>query len=275
MADFEARNIESDWYSAHSFIKLTTRGGNAKIFEFTSKLIDYNGVQSTLFIGKDFTERLKTEEELSVSKERVLSDQINPAFIFDTLIAVKNHLKVLSASELVNYISDFSKLMRLYLSSLRKEFITLDDELRIISYYLDLQKLRYENNFTYELVMDQELANIAKLIEIPSLLIQPLVENGIENSIYCSGQKGKVRIYIDLKEDQVNVRVRDNGPIVMIDNMPSRDPVRSFMFSAYYEDRLHLLSKKHNADFNFNIEAIRTENSNQVEIMTSLSLPIL
>lgn len=275
MKVYEMQCRQDESFIANSFTKLITRNNHIKVFEFTAKSMDYEGIKTILFIAKDFTERIITEEELSSSKERALSDQINPDFVYDTLIAVKEHLKVRKPGELANFISDFSKLMRLYLSGLRKEFITLDDEIKMITFYLELQRFRYKGRFDYEIQTDKAIPENARLVEIPSLLSQPLIEYAVENCILNKKVKGRTFVRLDMNDERIRLKIVDNGPYIVLNKKPSRSSENYFLFSPFYEDRLNILSKKLSADFYFFIESGYDTHARMKGIITILDIPLL
>jgi LytS/YehU family sensor histidine kinase len=105
------------------------------------------------------------------------------------------------------YLSEFSNLLRDSLKSSDKDFVPLEIELKMIESYLRLEQLRF--GFDYKIDVDDSL-NISN-IQIPSLLIQPLIENAIKHGIAGMKQNGKISIDFFRKDKTVYIRINDNG----------------------------------------------------------------
>jgi two-component sensor histidine kinase len=127
--------------------------------------------------------RFQTELEL-----RAIHSQINPHFIFNTLSTALFFISKERTSEAYNHVSKFSKLLRGYLKFSRERFITLADEIELLRQYIELQVARFQSSFTYHIDVDLEIS--PSHIMIPSLLLQPLVENAINHGLFNKGDNG-------------------------------------------------------------------------------------
>jgi ligand-binding sensor domain-containing protein len=153
----------------------------------------------------------KTERQLLDLEKQTLRLQMNPHFIFNTLNSIQNFILKNDTDKSIGYLSKFSKLMRMMLNFSRKQYISLDEELRLIQSYLDLERLRLENSFEWSMhtSADMDLEEIG----IPPMIIQPFVENAIIHGLLpLKGRKGDLHLNFEMKEENILcVSIKDNG----------------------------------------------------------------
>lgn len=118
--------------------------------------------------------------------------QINPHFIFNSLNSGLLLIKKNRTDEAYLHIFRFSKLLRAYIKSSRNKYITLADEITNLKTYVDLQQTRFKNRFDFEIAVDENIDTTQ--IKIPSLLLQPIVENAINHGLFHKEEKGHLRI---------------------------------------------------------------------------------
>ncbi len=154
--------------------------------------------------------RIQAELNASLNEQKMLRVQLNPHFIFNSLNAIQNFILQKKPFEAADYLSDFARLMRLILESSREDSITLEKEIQILDYYLKLQQLRFSNSFSFEIKIDENL--IPEQIKIPSMLLQPFIENAVEHGIKnMDFGKGVIFVEINEKDDSLLILVEDNG----------------------------------------------------------------
>jgi len=122
------------------------------------------------------------QQEMVDIKIKALRSQLNPHFVFNALNAIQHFVSTDNQKLALNYLSDFSKLIRFYLKNLEKDSVYLADEIEMLNRFLSLQKLRYNEKISCQLTIEQESENIPAII--PSFVIQTLFENIIEHAIY-------------------------------------------------------------------------------------------
>jgi tetratricopeptide (TPR) repeat protein len=153
--------------------------------------------------------RLKSEHKSVMLEQKLLRSQMNPHFIFNSLTSIQSFIfdedKLLAGK----YIADFAALMRLILENSREEFIILEKEINTLKYYLELQKLRYENKFDYSIFVDSSLN--PEFDVIPPMLGQPFVENSIKHGIVKKETKGQIDIRLIKKDRYLVFEIEDNG----------------------------------------------------------------
>jgi LytS/YehU family sensor histidine kinase len=126
--------------------------------------------------------------------------QINPHFIFNTLSTGLYYIKKKKMDEAYNHISSFSNLLRAYIKSSRNKYITLAEEIENLGNYISLQQSRFENKFDSEIIVANNVNPIKSTI--PSLLLQPLVENAINHGLFHKEDKGKLKIEFKQGNDE-------------------------------------------------------------------------
>jgi tetratricopeptide (TPR) repeat protein len=151
------------------------------------------------------------ESKLHDLKLDSLKSQMNPHFIFNCLNSIKYYVEINETEAASVYITKFSKLIRHILDGARTEKVSLAAEIELISLYLDMEQMRLKDKLDYELHIASDLN--PDIIESPSLLIQPYVENAIWHGIMNKSEGGTVKIVIKkaTHEDYLLITIRDNG----------------------------------------------------------------
>lgn len=160
--------------------------------------------------------RLNAKRQISEMNRRIseitqanLRQQMNPHFIFNTLNSIQYYMYQHDKLAVNNYLTKFSSLMRKTLENSQHTAIPLQDELDALELYLELESLRFKEKFDYSIQVDEEIDRL--LYKIPTMLLQPYVENAIGHGLINMDGKGKLTISIQLKEDYLCFTVEDNG----------------------------------------------------------------
>ena len=156
-----------------------------------------------------YNTKLRAANKASKLEQSLLRVQMNPHFIFNTLAAIQNITLEGNAIKSSNYIAKFSKLIRQNFDYVRKESISLDKEIAMISNYIETQQLRFNNVFSYTIEIDQ-LMDVSK-IQVPPMLLQPFLENAIEYGLKEKKEDGKLLLQIEKKGDELLFVILDNG----------------------------------------------------------------
>ncbi|WP_161987691.1 sensor histidine kinase [Arcticibacter tournemirensis] len=138
---------------------------------------------------------------------RAIRSQMNPHFMFNALNSIQSLINGHQYKEANIYLEKFSYLMRMVLNNSEKTFVSLSDELEAVSLYAELEKLRFD--FEFGLYIGAEINS--ELIEIPGMIIQPLVENAILHGIAQKGASGLLAIRVSRVGIYLRVEVTDNG----------------------------------------------------------------
>lgn len=163
----------------------------------------------TLAIKKKAEEKTKINKKFAELELQALQAQMNPHFVFNALSAIQNFILNNDPEEATDYLSRFSRLMRLFLESSRNKYIALSEEKILLEYYIQLEQLRFKDKFTYEIFFDE---SVSLDTEIPSLLLQPFVENAINHGlVYKTTNDGYLKIHFKKENSKLICIVDDNG----------------------------------------------------------------
>lgn len=144
-------------------------------------------------------------------QSRALRAQMNPHFLFNILNAIQGFITSGRDNEAATYLARFAKLMRQTLDYSDKEAVSLDEEIRFISQYLEInRKLRFRDKLNYEVVPPPQ-TDLDDLY-VPTMIIQPFVENAIEHGLRPR-QEGRLRITFHLSDDEqmLHCIIEDDG----------------------------------------------------------------
>jgi two-component sensor histidine kinase len=152
--------------------------------------------------------RTNYEIKLNELENSALRTQMNPHFIFNSLNTINAFINSNERFQANQYISKFSKLVRLTLDHSRQKRITLNDELDIVKLYMELEQMRFDKRFEFVLDLDGVDVDIT---EVPPMIIQPFVENAILHGLLPKKQDGLLKVQIYKSEDRIRCIIEDNG----------------------------------------------------------------
>lgn len=161
-------------------------------------------------IKKKERQRSEIAERVSEFEMKALRAQMNPHFIFNAINSIQNYMLDNDIDSALNYLSDFAKLIRLTLDNVSKKRISLDEELNYLKYYLNLEQMRFGKKFETQIILPPEHKN-TKII-IPSMILQPYIENSIKHGFVFREDVGKIKLEFQISEDNVlKCIIEDNG----------------------------------------------------------------
>ncbi len=167
-------------------------------------------------IEKERTElerkRLEEEKEFTLrqSELKALRSQMNPHFIFNVLNSINNFMLDNDAENASFYLTKFARLMRQVLENSRTERVTLENELKALELYIQLEALRFKDKIKYLLCVDPSIDK--KYIKIPPLLVQPYVENAIWHGLMHRLEGGTISIHAsEPQENLLRIEISDDG----------------------------------------------------------------
>jgi ligand-binding sensor domain-containing protein len=153
--------------------------------------------------------QLVVKAKMTELRQQALNANMNPHFIFNALGSIQHFVNTGKSEDANEYLSDFSRLIRMNLENNLESLVTLCDELDRLELYLKLEQLRFGEKLEYSIVQEEGV-NCMDL-EIPPMLLQPYVENALIHGILPGKGAGKVVVHVMLKEDEYWVEICDNG----------------------------------------------------------------
>ena len=156
-------------------------------------------------------EHLKTEfhKQLNDKEMSALRAQMNPHFLFNSLNSINWYIIKKKPRQASRYLTKFSRLMRLVLENSKSKKIPLEHELQALKLYMEMEALRFENKFNYEIIISENIDE--EEVEVPPLILQPYVENAIWHGLMNKKGKGNLSINISEKNNQLHCSIEDNG----------------------------------------------------------------
>lgn len=246
------------------------------------------GLMSLLFIGfivfrwltlkrkneKLNNEKIQTElQQRTVELEmQALRAQMNPHFIFNCLSSINRFILKNEGKTASGYLVRFSRLIRMVLINSQKPLITLEDELQMLTIYLDMERLRFKDSFDYGITFlnTMETGNIF----IPPLLLQPFCENAIWHGLMHKEGQGMLNIEFSMKDNILHCTIADNGiGLEKSEEMKSKSAEKEkSMGLKITTDRLALLNREKGLHSFFVIENILDENGNSAGTKINLKI---
>jgi LytS/YehU family sensor histidine kinase len=164
----------------------------------------------TNVIRKKEQEKLRINKLLAEYQMKALTAQMNPHFIFNAINSIQNFIIQNHSTLAYDYLIKFSKLIRLVLNNSKENEISLQQELETLAIYVELEQLRFENSFDYQVSIAPQLET--ESIVIPALLLQPYIENAIWHGLMpLKNRKGAISLTIVEQDEFLKIIITDNG----------------------------------------------------------------
>ena len=218
-------------------------------------------------------DKQKLSEELNESQQKALSSQLNPHFVFNSLNSIQNFILTRRTELSSDYLSMFSKLMRFIFENSKKLYVPLIDEIEALRLYLELEQVRHNHKFNYEI--DSNTIQPTKYV-IPSLLIQPMIENAIWHGLLHK-KSGHRMLEIAFKTDDTNlhIEIKDNG-VGRGHSKPRHKFIKKQRSSGVEltKQRLRLLSESTGLKTNFEIVDLFDDSGKPNGTLVNVSIPV-
>ncbi len=206
-------------------------------------------------IQEQLEKELQHQQKLHNIELNALRSQLNPHFVHNSLNAIQYYIQQNDVETSENYLTKFSKLMRLFFDYSRKQNVTLEQEISLLKNYLQIEKMRFEEKLNYQFIIDKTLDLEEE--EIPSMLLQPIVENAINHGVFHKKGKGLITLEFQKnKENSYAIIITDDGIGInkasKINNTISKH--KEAHSGIVLEERLALLKESKNWDINYIIK---------------------
>jgi len=186
--------------------------------------------------------------DMAATEMKVLRLQMNPHFIFNSLNAIGDFILRNNTAEADRYLTKFARLMRDTLEHSEQAEVSLAADLETLKLYMDLEALRLDKKFTYQIAVDPSIDRENTLI--PPLLLQPFVENSILHGLAGKREGGDIAIRISAEQNTLVCVVEDNGvgmdAAAQKNENAGRHPGKS-MGLRITKSRIEMMNKKHSA----------------------------
>ncbi|MBI5541601.1 MAG: tetratricopeptide repeat protein [Bacteroidia bacterium] len=216
------------------------------------------------------------EKNLNLYMQKALSQQMNPHFIFNTLNSIQffllNNDKIASSK----YLSKFARLMRLTLDNSQKPVIPLSDEIESLKLYVELEQLRFENKFSFDLQFDS--IPDFELISLPPLILQPFVENSIWHGIMHreNSEGGMLKIKFTSNNNVLICTIEDNGigRERAKEIRQKKKPDHVSWGTKITESRISLINELHKSKLNIRYTDLKDNNNLPIGTKVEIEFPV-
>ena len=305
---YKMKNVDDDWiYSSINRASYPSLPSGNYLFEVKSKTINSNWSKTariefkietpyyktslfyliilgllllaTYFLFKNTQNYYKhqndVQERLRKSELTALRAQMNPHFMFNALNSIQEFIIKEDKRSANFYLTRFSKLMRQILNNSDKNVISLKNELDSLNLYLSLEALRFEDHFEYNINIDDSIDT--GLIKIPSMLVQPYVENAIKHGLLHQKGNKLLDISFSIKNQHLICEVLDNGigrkqSAIIHKNNKRLYPSKAMSLT---KERLNLLNATLNNKLSVDVIDLTNEKNASIGTKVIINIPII
>lgn len=275
--EVEAQNSKGAWSSSGAKISIVVNPPYWERFWFIALITVL--LSSLLYFiytlrVREINRRNELMNNINIYKQQSLRQQMNPHFIFNTLNSIQYYILERDTISSHKYLTKFARLMRLTLDNSQSPTIPLRDELDALRLYLDLESLRLEGKFSYTI----DFGSNDSILEfkVPTLMIQPFVENAIWHGIMLKPDKsGHVQIQLKEYDDYVLCTIQDNGVgrdearRIRQANTPGHRS-RGFQIT---QQRIDLLNSMYGQRFNIKVTDLFDSKGKPLGTLVSITIP--
>jgi tetratricopeptide (TPR) repeat protein/anti-sigma regulatory factor (Ser/Thr protein kinase) len=213
-------------------------------------------------------QRLQHKKDILETEQRLNRARMNPHFFFNALTTLQKFaLRDNDGQALASNLSRFSNIMRETLESTYKEYVTVEQEMEFLNEYLEVQKIRFPKTFSYEVYADKNLE--VDDILIPSMILQPFVENSIEHGFAGIDYPGNINIAFKTAGKEILIQITDNGKGLATTAKENNEHISRA--SQIIKDRIYLLNIKLKTKAGFSID----NDASGQGVVVKIHLPLL
>jgi ligand-binding sensor domain-containing protein len=272
-------NNENIWAVSGSKFSFTVLAPFWKRWWFSALLAMFlTGVAVVFFRYRisQVREKENVKVRMATNELKALRSQMNPHFIFNSLNSIQHFIMNNDEVSASKYLNTFAKLIRTILNNSERATASIREEIDSLRLYLELESLRFENKFDYEIVVGEGLD--IDYHEVPTMLIQPFAENAIIHGLLPKKGSGRLEIKIELLNSFILCSIIDNGigrkKAMEMKEHSIRKMHKSFGLKIT-QDRLELLNYLHKSSLNVNIVDLKDDVGNATGTKVEIYIPLL
>jgi LytS/YehU family sensor histidine kinase len=172
------------------------------------------------------------------------------------------------------YLGLYSTLTRSVLNCSNNELITLEEEINTLKNYIEIEKMRMGDSFSYYIFIDEDVET--DFTHVPPLMLQPFVENAIHHGLKnLSDRKGNLVINVTQMEEHVRVEIIDNGPGINHTRKENRSDAHESMGIKIFKQRMDLIKKKYKKTINFAATDLSEIDPGQTGTIITIEFPLI
>mgnify|MGYP006181483015 CR=1 FL=1 len=271
--EISAKSQNSNWSKATK-IKLTLERKFYQSWWFICAMAMLSGYLIYV-IGVSITKQQKNKEQeqlllknkILMLEQQALQAMMNPHFVFNVMNSIQHYINTKNTASANKVLTGFARLIRKNLEICTQSYISLEEEVSYLNLYLSLEKNRFGEKFQYEINVDGEIDKVDTFI--PSMLLQPYIENAIWHGIMPKEEGGTVVINInEVNDDTLLISIADDG--IGIDNsLAAKKEGHQSKGMALTNERINLLNKIEAKAIQVNIKQ-----NGKTGTIVSISIPL-
>ena len=222
---------------------------------------------------KQLKKEKEIEDKISNLRFKALNAQMNPHFINNLLTMIIDLISKGAKEKAVNYLFSFSNLVNLVLHTTKTNLISLEKELSILKYFIELNSLKYENNLVFNINYNDLENEDLEAIKIPPMIIQPIVENCLKHGLDSNHPNPTINLDIIIENDEFLIcTITDNGNGLKSTKSNSKDGGVSL---ENIDERLMLMNEKISSETFLTISNLSDDFPNLAGTKVELKIPLI
>ena len=243
-----------------------------------ASIVKHSGPEVDEFsiIATNITERKAQDKKTLEFQSKLLSSQLNPHFIFNSLNSIQYYILEQDPKPALDYLSNFATLMRSVMDNSSKAYISLTQEIKFLKTYLELEQNRHRGKFTHTILFSDDIDPDEVLI--PPMLLQPFIENTVIHGVGNLIDNGLIEIDFKKIGNLVYCTINDNGVgrKKAIELKSLRNDVSQVTHSTEINNsRLNILNKLEEESYSASIEDLKDENENPLGTKVVVKFPFI
>ncbi len=219
--------------------------------------------------------KAQIQNQITELKLHALQAQMNPHFTFNALNSINSFIMSNKTEEASDFLTKFSRLIRQILNISKEKIISLEEELKTLTLYIEMEQMRFADKFDFSITVSQDID--PKSYFLLPLTIQPYVENAIWHGLMHKEGKGFLQIIVSKEKDHICFEVIDNG-IGMKNSRKYQSEFsgkkKSFGMSIS-KNRLEILNKLYNFDTEIIVEDLNPQEKENPGTRVSIKIPVI
>lgn len=236
---------------------------------------------ASLIIRRNRNYLKKTQQEfiaqqrMNEMENQAKQAMMNPHFVFNALNSIQQYINDNDRVLANKYLTKFSRLIRLNLDLVNKNLITLEEELEKLKLYLEIEQLRFGEKLNYEFIIDKNLET--DMIYIPSMILQPFIENAIWHGLMPSSKGGTITLHASEfnEEKMLRIEIKDDGIGIKQSRRLNQQKTRKSFGIELTIDRLKLFASKNNSTSGVLFFDLSEKNKLQHGTLVVIELPMV
>jgi ligand-binding sensor domain-containing protein len=227
------------------------------------------------YIKKEARRRTLVQQKMAQLEMKALRAQMNPHFIFNALNSIQTFMMKSETEQALSYLNRFARLIRSVLDNSQQNTIPISKEVSMLENYIELEKLRFADQFTYKISIDPALD--PDFTEILTMIIQPFIENAIWHGLLHKKEQGRLLLSFTKMQDRILCVIEDNG--IGRERSAALKQASGYTHASrglqITRDRLSLYNSRFNMDACFDIEDLYDEQGQPAGTRVNLWFPLV